>query len=80
MGESLGLYLHIPFCAGKCLYCDFLSFPAPEETRSLYVRRLSEEIRACGARGGMRERIVDTVFIGGGTPSRLLKEIGRANG
>lgn len=74
MGESLGLYLHIPFCAGKCLYCDFLSFPAPEETRSLYVRRLSEEIRACGARGGMRERIVDTVFIGGGTPSLLLQE------
>lgn len=73
-GDSLGLYLHIPFCARKCLYCDFLSFPASEETRRLYIKRLSEEIRACGRRAGMRERIVDTVFIGGGTPSLLLPE------
>lgn len=74
MGDSLGLYLHIPFCERKCLYCDFLSFPASQETRSLYAKRLSEEIRACGRRAGMRERMVDTIFIGGGTPSLLLQE------
>lgn len=69
------LYLHIPFCVKKCLYCDFLSFPETEagvEIRSRYVDKLSEEIRSCGKRYG--KRTVSSIFIGGGTPSLLFPE------
>ena len=37
--KELELYLHIPFCVKKCNYCDFLSAPAGEETRTAYVER-----------------------------------------
>ena len=42
----LGIYLHIPFCVRKCLYCDFLSAPADEQTKTEYVEALLAEIRA----------------------------------
>ena len=75
-----GLYVHIPFCARKCAYCDFLSFPAGPEEMRLYTGALTEEIRAAGRRGGNDP--VDTVYIGGGTPSvmpaPLLEEVLRA--
>ena len=63
----LGLYIHIPFCAQKCAYCDFLSFPTDQETQNLYTRRLREDIDAMGKKYG--DIPVDTIFIGGGTPS-----------
>ncbi|MDR2647322.1 MAG: radical SAM family heme chaperone HemW [Oscillospiraceae bacterium] len=59
-------YLHIPFCAAKCGYCDFYSFSADEETRERYVRFCAERLQ---------EKAVNqrwhTVYIGGGTPSVL---------
>ena len=67
--QRLGVYLHIPFCARKCAYCDFLSAPASRETREQYVEALKEEIRRAGELGE-RYRI-ETVFFGGGTPSLL---------
>lgn len=71
MPEKLGLYIHVPFCLKKCLYCDFCSFPTySEELMDGYVRRLSSDIeRYSGDFGG----VVDTVYFGGGTPT-LLKE------
>ncbi len=74
--SPLSLYLHIPFCIQKCLYCDFLSAPAGEERRQDYVQALCREIKAAAQaegdfRVGAKERVVDTVFIGGGTPSLL---------
>lgn len=69
--KPLGIYLHIPFCVRKCLYCDFLSFPAGEEMREAYVRALLAEIGAQAPLYGGYE--VETVFFGGGTPS-LLEE------
>lgn len=72
----LELYIHIPFCIRKCAYCDFLSFPAGEEERSLYVEQLAREIEEAGAAFG--EYVAETVFIGGGTPSVLEgAQIGR---
>lgn len=61
------LYLHMPFCVRKCAYCDFLSFPTDQETQNLYTRRLREDIDAMGKKYG--DIPVDTIFIGGGTPS-----------
>lgn len=63
------LYLHIPFCARKCAYCDFLSFPQGEAVQAAYAERLIEQIKTAGA--GFRDTTVDTVFVGGGTPSIL---------
>ena len=66
--KKLGLYIHIPFCRTKCLYCDFCSFVSREEgEREEYVNALLREISVRGT----REYIVDTVYLGGGTPSLL---------
>lgn len=68
--KTLGLYLHIPFCRSKCLYCDFCSFPRPDpETVEAYVGALCREIAAWGAR--CRDYTVDTLYFGGGTPTLL---------
>lgn len=67
MNGGMELYLHMPFCVRKCAYCDFLSFPTDQETQNLYMRRLREDIDAMGKKYG--DIPVDTIFIGGGTPS-----------
>lgn len=70
MKKDLGLYIHIPFCARKCEYCDFLSRSAGEEEREQYVEALLLEIESY--REFAKGYRVSTVFIGGGTPSVLL--------
>ena len=68
--KSLGLYLHIPFCKSKCLYCDFCSFPNPkEESISAYVDALCRDLKKRAADCADYE--VDTVYLGGGTPTLL---------
>ena len=71
-GKPLSIYLHIPFCARKCLYCDFLSAPADDVTKARYVESLITEIKAEAPKYEAYE--VRTVFIGGGTPSILPAE------
>lgn len=72
-GSSLGLYIHLPFCIQKCLYCDFCSFPAVSEgNRGRYTEALCREIRE--AAPALSGYTVDTVFFGGGTPSLLSAE------
>jgi len=63
------IYLHIPFCVRKCLYCDFLSMPQGEETRERYVNALLCEIMHQG--DCPPGTPVETIFFGGGTPSIL---------
>ena len=63
------IYVHIPFCVKKCAYCDFLSFPAEEQTRTQYINALRHEIAA--GSGELRNRKIRSVFFGGGTPSVL---------
>lgn len=70
--DEMELYLHIPFCVRKCLYCDFLSAAADAETRERYVKALSEEIR--GRAEECADHCVTSVFFGGGTPSVLTGE------
>lgn len=63
------LYIHIPFCQSKCLYCDFVSFPQRERDICAYVDALGAEmaLRPCDVP-------LRSVFLGGGTPSLLPKE------
>ncbi|MCL2264280.1 MAG: radical SAM family heme chaperone HemW, partial [Defluviitaleaceae bacterium] len=73
---ATGIYIHIPFCVRKCVYCDFLSFEIGEPTPPLqknfnfYVAKVIAELKDARAHqifaGG-----VDTVYIGGGTPTAL---------
>lgn len=67
--KSLGLYIHIPFCKRKCDYCDFVSFPNMEEMFDQYIDGLIHEARLYA--DFLSDHTVDTVFIGGGTPSLL---------
>lgn len=67
---SLGIYIHIPFCRHKCNYCDFNSYVADSETRSVYVDALCAEIESADA----PQSDVDTVYFGGGTPTVLHTE------
>ena len=67
MKKNLQIYVHIPFCVQKCLYCDFLSFAAEERVQEDYVNALLEEIRHYGEK--MTDYDVTTIYIGGGTPS-----------
>lgn len=69
------VYIHIPFCVRKCLYCDFLSFPGcDEELQRKYITGLCNEIELWGKLLSDEQRRVDTVFIGGGTPSVIREE------
>ena len=67
--KELELYVHIPFCVQKCLYCDFLSMPVDEPVRRHYVNKLIEEIEKKAE--NFRAYQVTSLFFGGGTPSIL---------
>lgn len=71
--RELELYIHIPFCARKCAYCDFTSFAAPVRIYREYVDKLIEEIY--GQCGNFQDYQVSTIFIGGGTPSILPSDL-----
>ncbi|MCL2218021.1 MAG: radical SAM family heme chaperone HemW [Defluviitaleaceae bacterium] len=64
--KTIGIYTHIPFCLRKCVYCDFLSDVS--ENFEMYVRALLNEIKASRPMEGFQ---IDTVYIGGGTPTVL---------
>jgi oxygen-independent coproporphyrinogen-3 oxidase len=77
--NTLGIYLSIPFCRSKCTYCNFASGVYPASQHGRYVERVIGELR--GARGWAERmgvelpRQVDTVYLGGGTPSLLEPEL-----
>jgi len=75
--KRLSLYLHVPFCALKCRYCDFNSYAGMEELVRPFVEALLAEVRLWGAVAG-QDWSVETVYFGGGTPSLLpLEELAR---
>lgn len=69
MMTPVGIYIHLPFCERKCAYCDFPSFPGQEQHRAAYTKAVMAEIKERAARVGRLG--VDTVFLGGGTPSMM---------
>lgn len=68
MTDKAGLYLHIPFCEKKCRYCSFYSSFVTEELLDNYTEAL---IKAIIKWGGEFNRPIDTIYLGGGTPSLL---------
>lgn len=67
--RPLGLYLHIPFCKAKCIYCDFYSLPHSEEKMDAYAAALQRDLIRWA--GEAKDHTVDTIYFGGGTPSYL---------
>lgn len=72
MSESLGIYIHFPFCVRKCAYCDFYSV-TKTELMEAYTDALISSLSV--RRADVKGRSVDTVYIGGGTPSLLDAEL-----
>jgi oxygen-independent coproporphyrinogen-3 oxidase len=66
---SIGLYVHVPFCAARCPYCDFATAPSRSPLRAAYFEALEREIAMQG-RAHSRPRIT-TLYFGGGTPSLM---------
>lgn len=69
--EPLGVYLHIPFCVDRCAYCSFVS-TREAALRTPVLARLAADLRAWGERLGRPS--IDTLYLGGGTPSVLSAE------
>lgn len=64
-----GLYVHIPFCRGKCGYCAFTSYPCPEAPPSRYLEAVAAEAARMAESPWVQARRFTTLFIGGGTPT-----------
>jgi oxygen-independent coproporphyrinogen III oxidase len=75
IGSALGLYISVPFCRSKCTYCNFASGVFPAGEHAPYVERLIEDLAGAGewlnSVGVELPRTVDTIYLGGGTPSLL---------
>ncbi|WP_055552969.1 radical SAM family heme chaperone HemW [Streptomyces sp. NBRC 110028] len=80
--RPLGFYLHVPYCATRCGYCDFNTYTAAElrgsggvlASRDTYAEQVVEEVRLARKVLGDDPRPVETVFVGGGTPTLLAAE------
>ncbi|MEU0839301.1 radical SAM family heme chaperone HemW [Streptomyces sp. NPDC005962] len=88
-GRPLGFYLHVPYCATRCGYCDFNTYTAAElrgsggvlASRDNYAEQVAEEVRLARKVLGDDPRPVETVFVGGGTPTLLAAgDLGRMLG
>jgi oxygen-independent coproporphyrinogen-3 oxidase len=64
--KEIALYIHIPFCKNKCLYCDFSSFSSIENKMIDYAKALKKEII-----NSTKDKLIKSIFIGGGTPTYL---------
>lgn len=69
--NSVGMYIGIPFCPTRCLYCSFISSQAENEKLEAYVDTLIEEIKEIGLRLDNSKFHIESLYIGGGTPTTL---------
>ncbi|MDR0446017.1 MAG: radical SAM family heme chaperone HemW [Oscillospiraceae bacterium] len=72
MDKKLGIYIHIPFCRSRCLYCDFYSTTGRDNDMARYEAALRRHIREYSPQ--LDGYVIDTVYFGGGTPSRFGAE------
>ena len=71
--KKIALYIHVPFCVQKCLYCDFLSMPASQSIQEEYITVLVDELRYW--QGRLKgQYVLGSIFMGGGTPTVLAPE------
>jgi oxygen-independent coproporphyrinogen III oxidase len=73
--DTVGIYISIPFCRSKCTYCNFASGVFPSSYMGPYIERLTQDLKAAVERFSGMPRTVDTIYLGGGTPSLLPPEL-----
>ena len=77
--SAIGIYISVPFCRSKCTYCNFASGVYPASDHARYVERLIGDMDGAGvwaASAGVHlSRAVDSIYLGGGTPSLLEPEL-----
>jgi oxygen-independent coproporphyrinogen-3 oxidase len=71
----LGLYIHIPFCVRKCLYCNFVSYSGKKHEVQRYFEALRRELEWYRQHGSLLEYCPYTLYVGGGTPSLVTEEL-----
>jgi putative oxygen-independent coproporphyrinogen III oxidase len=71
MNEAFGVYVHFPFCAAKCPYCDFNSHVRQKVDETRWRDAVLRELSTVAGRLDPRDRVVSSVFFGGGTPSLM---------
>jgi oxygen-independent coproporphyrinogen III oxidase len=80
-GDTLSLYIHIPFCQHRCAYCDFNTYTGLGELKQPYAAAVAAEVAEVGAAGAAsvgEPLVAQTIFFGGGTPSLMAPpELGR---
>ena len=69
--KKIGIYVHIPFCKQKCLYCDFISYSNKNIFVEEYIKRIKKEISDTANTLTVSDIVVNTIYIGGGTPSYI---------
>lgn len=76
---SFGLYVHLPYCRKRCTFCFYKVYTNRNaKPMDRYLDAVFEEIDSYGTRGELRDRVVDTIYFGGGTPTTLSEEQLRA--
>lgn len=73
--NTAALYIHIPFCLSKCDYCGFNSYPVNRHDPAAYMEALNRQIQLSARHPLIREKLFDTVYIGGGTPTCIGTEL-----
>ena len=78
--KKVGIYIHIPFCKQKCYYCDFISYCNKDYLICDYVKCLKTELKEVASvikynckYNNSEPVVIDTIYIGGGTPSYIDK-------
>lgn len=74
-GDQMLLYIHIPYCDSKCHYCSFNSYVDKFDTRKAYMEALETQLKHELKRFNVKEHTIETLFIGGGTPSTVHPEL-----
>ena len=70
--NKIGIYIHIPFCIKKCLYCDFVSYSDKKDIQEQYMKSLKKEIENWLKQNQDIE--IETIYIGLGTPSSIYEK------
>ena len=65
-----GIYIHIPFCKRRCIYCDFFSTTRSEQ-KAAYIHALCQELEL--RKDYLESEDIETIYLGGGTPSQLTE-------
>lgn len=72
--SKASLYIHIPFCPKKCDFCYFTSLTAGMSKVNAYINKLCEEMVYIGSKQAIKNKVIDSIYIGGGTPTYISEE------